>query len=167
MIDLIYEYRRSLRELNKMKKELSETSSVRDKEDISLINNMITDVSYVIEWLENGRQPDAKRGYDRREVYKRMVYYDPCILEMIGPSTADEVETHNDVSDVDRERIEDALSVLTKREKDIFLMHHAQNHSLSHIADLLGIKKTTVQTHLERSERKINERKESSLFCVV
>ncbi|WP_433961303.1 sigma factor-like helix-turn-helix DNA-binding protein [Bacillus cabrialesii] len=50
-------------------------------------------------------------------------------------------EPDGEVSDWDKERIADALSVLTEREKDIFIMHTVQNMSFEEIAQLLDIKK--------------------------
>nr|WP_240683045.1 sigma-70 family RNA polymerase sigma factor [Bacillus velezensis] len=57
-------------------------------------------------------------------------------------------EPEGEVSDWDKERIADALSVLTEREKDIFIMHTVQNMSFEEIAQLLDIKKGTVQKTL-------------------
>jgi RNA polymerase sigma factor (sigma-70 family) len=70
------------------------------------------------------------------------------------------------VSLEDRERIEDALCTLSKREKEIFILAKIELLSYESIADLLGIKKSTVQTYLERAEKKIEERKNGSLFLV-
>ncbi|MDV5126237.1 MULTISPECIES: sigma factor-like helix-turn-helix DNA-binding protein [Bacillus] len=49
-----------------------------------------------------------------------------------------------------RERIADALSVLTDREKNIFIMHAVQNISYEEIAALFNIKK-------EPSKRILND----------
>ncbi|UQE80802.1 hypothetical protein EFK13_09585 [Bacillus cabrialesii] len=50
-------------------------------------------------------------------------------------------EPDGEVSDWDKERIADALSMLTEREKDIFIMHTVQNMSFEEITQLLDIKK--------------------------
>lgn len=102
---------------------------------------MISDLEYTIEWLQNGRQPGARRGADRRDVYKRTILSDPRLIDALPEEYAIIQEPDGEVSDWDRERIEDALSVLTDREKDIFIMHAVQNLSFEEIAALLNIKK--------------------------
>ncbi|WP_372513851.1 sigma factor-like helix-turn-helix DNA-binding protein [Shouchella clausii] len=62
-------------------------------------------------------------------------------------------------------RIEDALSVLTENEKEIFLMHYARNLSLGQIAKYRNVKKTSVQNQLDRAKRKIREQTSCSLFA--
>lgn len=121
---------------------------------------MIRDLEFVIEWLETGRNPDSRRGIDKREVYT------------MNPQTIDKIKIEKpeieerELSQEEKEMIEDALCQLTKRERDIFIMIRVEMLSYEHVAELLGIKKTTVQTHLERAEKKIEKRKCESLFLV-
>jgi len=87
LLDLLFEYKRTLRETRKQKEQLEAIPVKRrtnsDNEDIKQYSCMISHLQFVVEWLENGRLPGAKRGYDRREVYKRMVVTDPRDLESI------------------------------------------------------------------------------------
>ncbi|BCT27495.1 MULTISPECIES: sigma factor-like helix-turn-helix DNA-binding protein [Bacillus amyloliquefaciens group] len=68
-----------------------------------------------------------------------------------------------EVSDWNKKRIADALSVLTKSEKTQAM----QNMSIEEIAQLLGIKKGTVQKNIERSHLKMNNKADHSLFCLA
>jgi positive control factor len=62
--------------------------------------------------------------------------------------------------------IDDTLGDLTLREKDVFTLVKAEKYTFEYTAELLGITKSSVQTYLERAKRKIEERKNSSLFLV-
>ncbi len=120
-----------------------------------------------IEWLQNGRQPGARRGADRRDAYKRTILSDPRLIDALPEEYAIVQEAEGEVSEWDKERIADALSVLTEREKDIFMMHAVQNMSYEEIAALLIIKKGTVQKNIERSRLKMKNRANDSLFCLA
>ncbi|MEM1505943.1 sigma factor-like helix-turn-helix DNA-binding protein [Domibacillus sp. 8LH] len=55
---------------------------------------------------------------------------------------------------------------LTQREKDVFTLVKAEGLTFEYAAELLGLTKSSVQTYLERAERKIEGRKNDSLFLV-
>lgn len=169
MEDLIFEYRRSLKDARKMYKPLKELEehglSAQQITDKRIISSMITDLEYVIEWLEKGRKPDAKRGYDRRDSYQRMLIKDPRIIDTFSEGIYQDPE--GEVTAIDLERIEDALSVLTRREKEMFILNKVEGFSYEQIADLLGVKKATVQSNMKRAEIKMSKRMNESLFCLA
>lgn len=171
MQDLIIEYKRALKEARKMYRSFSETPEVEmtaeQKNDKKIIGSMISDIEFTLEWLQNGRQPGARRGADRRDAYQRTILADPRLIDALPEEYAIVQEAEGEVSDWDKERIADALSVLTEREKDIFMMHAVQNMSFEEIAQLLGIKKGTVQKNIERSRLKMKNRADHSLFCLA
>ncbi|ATO28661.1 sigma-70 family RNA polymerase sigma factor [Bacillus atrophaeus] len=171
MQDLIIEYKRSLKEARKMYRAFSKTPEIdmtaEQKNDKKIIGSMISDIEFTLEWLQNGRQPGARRGADRRDVYQRTILADPRIIDALPEEYAINQESEGEVSDWDKERIADALSVLTEREKDIFIMHTVQNLSYEEIAQLLDIKKGTVQKNIERSRLKMKNKAEHSLFCLA
>lgn len=175
MIELIYEYKRSLRDMKDLKKNITDIPekerTLQQKSDLTMINSMISELRFVLEWLEKGRQPGAKRGVDRKAVYREMLYYDPKILE--ARTNIDKVMFSNSekcegapISEEDKEKLDDALSSLSKREKDVYLMYHAENFSMKYISELMGVSKSTIQSYIERSERKVEEQINNSLFLV-
>ncbi|WYP24762.1 sigma factor-like helix-turn-helix DNA-binding protein [Alkalihalobacillus sp. FSL W8-0930] len=91
---------------------------------------------------------------------------DPSILENYARTVEPlEEEPVQELSEGDKLRIEDALSVLTEIEKDVFLMYHVQQLSMEQIAQYRNVKKTSVQNQLERSKKKIKEQTSCSLFA--
>jgi positive control factor len=157
------EYRKSIRLAKKMKRELENKKKLtpRDDEDINAIAGMISDLEFALEWMRSGRNPEAKRGVDKTGVYLT----DPAILDVLPvPNIIKSVA--KEITDFNRELIDDALCTLTSREKDIFFMIKVEGLTYENTADLLGVKKSTVQTHLERAEKKIEQRKQKSLFLV-
>lgn len=160
---LIAEYRKSLRLVNKMKRELErkENPTLRDKEDLEVISGVISDLEFSLEWMISGRNPDARRGADRRGAYLT----DPYLLDVL-PVVPFYKEISQETDGLSNDIIEDALCTLTKREKEIFIMIKAEGLTYEYTAELLGVKKSTVQTHLERAEKKIEKRKEESIFLI-
>jgi positive control factor len=122
---------------------------------------MISDLEYAIEWLKSGRNPDARRGIDKNGVY------------LTGPAVLDVLPVYElyktvarEITSFEKEIIDDALCTLTEKEKDVFLMIKVEGITFEYTAELLGVKKSTVQTHFERAEKKIEHRKQESLFLV-
>lgn len=160
---LMVEYRKSLREARKMKRglDIKENPTLQDIDDNKVIAGMISDLEFALEWLNNGRNPDLRRGIDKHGVYLT----DPAILDVLSVNNLWRTGT-KEISGFEKEIIDDALCTLTDREKDVFLMIKVEGITFEYVAELLGIKKSTVQTHLERAEKKIAQRKNESLFLV-
>ncbi|AFQ57179.1 MULTISPECIES: sigma-70 family RNA polymerase sigma factor [Bacillaceae] len=162
MQDLLFEYKRTLKQTRIQYKPLAEADesvlSAEELKDKKIIRNMITDLEYVTEWLEKGRQPGIRRAIDRRDVYQRLMIKDPRIIESF--SSAMMFEPDGQVSEEDRDRIREALALLTDREKEMFLLHKVECFSYERIADLLGVKKSTVQTTIKRASLKMQRQQE-------
>lgn len=162
MIELLYEYKQTFRNTKKLRAELQANAKTpKDEEDTKQYDFMISDLRYTIEWIQYGRRPYAKRGYDKRDVYSLLMENE--LLSAMGDPLPDKTPEAN-ISSVEAERIEDALSSLTKKEKDAYVLHHAEQLSYERIAKLMNVKKSTVQGHMERAEKKVKEQIEYSLF---
>ncbi|APC46476.1 positive control sigma factor [Aeribacillus phage AP45] len=165
MIDLIQQYSDALKQARKMYKTANE-------EDKKIISGMISDLVYALEWMKTSRMPGNRRGIERRAAYQREKPFDPLLMQRYFRSTDEDVYEWDDhlqehkIDEWDRQRIEDALSVLTKREREVYLMSRGHCLSYSQIANYLCISKGAVQTMIERAEKKIAERKTESLFCL-
>ncbi|MGG0641554.1 sigma-70 family RNA polymerase sigma factor [Bacillus altitudinis] len=168
MQDLLIEYKRSLKDARKRYEQLKDKEekqmSDQDKHDQKMIASMVSDLEYVVEWLEIGREPGARRGLDRRSVYQRTILANPEVLEALSHEYTLIQEKEREVSERDKRRIDEALSVLTDREKDVFFMHTTQGLSFSEIAIMLDVKKGTVQKHMERARTKMSKKVQERLF---
>ncbi|MED4936271.1 hypothetical protein [Heyndrickxia coagulans] len=115
---LIKEYKKSLRELNHLKQKYNSKKGRTEKEDVDLqlIDSMISDMQFAIQWLQTGRNPDMRRGVDKTGVYLT----DPRVLDSLRVDRPDHAE--KELSREEQELIEDALCTLTVREKDVFML---------------------------------------------
>lgn len=164
MYDLLQEYKQTLKHTKKLFKHASD-------EDKKIIRGIISDLEFAIEWMETGRRPGNRRGIERRAAYQREKLFDPLLMQKYFRSSEPtyEWDDHNKESVItswDRERIEDALSVLTEREREVYLMSRGYCLTLSEIANYLCISSSSVQTMIERAEKKIKKRIKESLFCL-
>jgi positive control factor len=140
-------------------------------EDKPIIRGMISDLEFAIEWMSTGRRPGNKRGIERRAAYQREKPFDPLLMQKFFRSSDpvykwDDHEKEHVITEWDRQRIEDALSVLTKREREVYLMSRGYSLSYSEIANYLCISSSSVQTMIERAEKKIQKRINESLLCL-
>jgi positive control factor len=164
MEKLLFSYNEQLITTRSMLKNASD----RDK---SLLNGMIRDLQFAIEWMETGRQPGNKRGVERLAAYQRERPFDPLLMQRFFRSqdetySWDDAENESVITSAEQEMIEDALSVLTAKEKEVYLMSRGHCLSYSQIANCLCISSSSVQTMIERAEKKIAKRRYDSLFCL-
>ncbi|MEC3629963.1 hypothetical protein ABEY01_11115 [Bacillus velezensis] len=77
--------------------------------DKKIISSMISDIEFTLEWLQNGRQPGAHRGADRRDAYQRKILADPGLIDALPEEYTIVQEVEGEISDWDKDRIADAL----------------------------------------------------------
>lgn len=144
----------------------------QEKVDGPLIGGMISDLQYAIDWMKSGRRPGTRRGVERLAAYQRERPMDPLVMQSYVSSAQgdpykmiDEEPVHHLTRD-EKERLEDALSVLTKKEREVYLMSRGFCLSYAEIANYLCVSRSAVQDTVERAEKKIAKRTMESLFCL-
>lgn len=164
MQDLIKQYNTTLRQLREAQKEAKE-------EDVKILTDMISDITYSLEWMKNARRPGNRRGVERLAAYQRERECDPLLMQRYFRSMDDnlyEWDNHQQehaIGEWDKIRLEDALSLLTEREKEVYLMSRGYCLTYREIARYLNITCSTVQSMIERAEKKIARQVNESLFC--
>lgn len=153
MQDLLEEYKETRRHCRKM------AERARTEEDRTHWNAMGSHADFVVKWLETGRQPGNMRGIERRSVYDRTILVDPTddknpllsynpFDDMPGEKPAEEREAEAAL-------VDEILSSLTDREREIYEMRHVRRMKQREIAEELGVTLGTVSRHLTRAGEKI------------
>ncbi|GAK03103.1 prophage LambdaBa01 [Geomicrobium sp. JCM 19037] len=172
MLDLIIEYKVKLKELKEYRETLERkpvetkaawTQLKHEKSEHEIVGDAISSLEYAIEWMVTSRKPGAKRDIDRRSVHQRTVYMDPDKLERLQHNVVE----HTEISEVEHNRLDDALSVLTEREREVYVMCKAEMLSMEQAGRYLGVCKGTVQKTVGRAEAKVNNQINTSLFSFV
>jgi len=172
MQDLIQQYKESLRKVRKAKETANEV-------DRSILSGMERDLEFAIKWMETGRMPGSRRGAERRAAYERELPADPHRMEMTGkyfrPAGAayiiEPVSNYGieepEIEEDDRETIllfiDDILSCLSEREREVFELRHAGGLEYHEIAEELGITEGHVKNALWRANEKIEAWKKGEL----
>ena len=150
---LTAEYQESREALNDIKKELGNTK--QDNDDKMKINSMYRDMTFIIKWLEEGREPESLQGMDRLSTYQLTDYKD---MELYPSLDLDVENIESDkLNDDDKKEILDVLMLLSARQRQCFVLHKAYEMSINDIALEIGISKSTAQTHIKRAEIRIKE----------
>ncbi|AGR47612.1 RNA polymerase sigma factor [Brevibacillus phage Davies] len=164
MQELLKEYKETRKKLKKAYADLRATETVLDDSERRYLSEMISDVEYVIEWLETGRRPESKRGIERRAAYEREKPVDPLRMQaFVYRGTAG---SPCNLTEWEKEQLEDALCCLSPREKECYILTHGEGFSFEETAKFLCISKSSVQTLVTRAQNKIANRVVSSLFLV-
>lgn len=168
---LMAEYRKSLREAKRLKRVLDskiqrainneKRPSPQDIDDKKIIASMISDLEFALEWMRSGRNPDARRGIDKKGVYLT----DPTVLDAlpVHPFYV-ELSRSGEIIHYEKEIIEDALCTLTEREKDVFLKIKVEGITFEYTAEILGVKKSTVKLTMRGQKRKLNRENMRAFF---
>ncbi|MGE7613505.1 sigma factor-like helix-turn-helix DNA-binding protein [Paenibacillus sp. NPDC101420] len=133
-----------------------------DADDKKVISGMKSDCEFVIEWLTTGRRPGNKRGVERRAAYQKEKLMDPIRMQSFVQHSS--AGSPSNLNDWERFQIEDALSRLTNRERDCFVLAHGECFSFSEIANLLTIHKSSVEVYVKRAQEKISRDLRESIF---
>lgn len=158
--ELLEEYRATI----KVTKKLLDAASSEDEAEI--IRGMLYDLDYARQYLKCGYDPkDWNSGIHKVE--QRGSYHNRRILldtELAFFSVNDHIEILGDVlqcnrviQEEEKEKIQFVLSELTKRQLTCYLLHVAHTRSYEEIAEELGIKKSSVQDHIERAREKVSK----------
>lgn len=184
--DLIESYREDLSELNKRKRmystplkvlqdkkknkeRLSETEFKRMselKQEVSLISNMITSTTYALNWLMSGKCPDNVTSIENYSYDQRTIEIDPHLLSSIY-STDDSLQQQvPETNPEDLFMVESALSTLSPKEREAFVLFEGYQHSIATVAEMMKVETSTVNTMLRRARHKIKANKEADIFLV-
>jgi len=147
--DLIKEYSIGKNELEKYREALN-LDIPSDREEDKIIGEMISDMKYAIDWMNKGRRPGNRRGYDRRSVYQRT-----ALMEMDIFPALDICPSKKYLSEEDKIKLVDILVELSSRERECYLLHMTRGMSYAQIATELGLSRRTIQQYVERAKNKI------------
>lgn len=152
MKDLIIEYRESLSKVQQAKKNYQGKQTEEEREQYRLLSRVESDLRRVIKWLETGREPGKRRGVERLAAYQREIPFDPIWIQSYYQDK--KLET-NQITESERKRIDQALSVLSPLEREVYLMSRGRGISFSEIAMMIGITRDAVAGKIRQAERKL------------
>lgn len=151
---LIDEYTLGKKELEKYKATLDiydiDKDDVQKRKDFTLVNGMISDMNFSLEWMKKGRRPGNRRGADRQSVYQRTALIDMDLFPSL-----DLTPSKRTLTDEEKKKIVDVLLEMSARERQCYLMHMAQGLSYGQISKELEISRRTVQQYVERAKKKV------------
>lgn len=155
-----WQLRRSLKEAESVNKDSD--GNITEHPDIKVIKEAISDVNFAITWMHTGKQPGVRRGIERRSAYQREKLMDPVRMQsFVSGSTSG---SPSNLNEWQRTQIEDALCRLSGQERACYEMKHGQGFSFKYIANLMGIKASTVENYVIRAQKKVSQDLQQSLF---
>lgn len=151
--ELLKQYRATYRELKKLRLQVASRPRTEQTEhDLTLISSMEKDVAWVIDYLEGGREPEARKGAGRR-----LVVLDPAVLDKVAGLQL--LPAARELTPAEQKQLDEALALLTDAERQAVQLVLGEGLSYSETAELMGISKGNVSTLVERAQRKFRQRK--------
>lgn len=148
---LLSEYNTGKNQLVKYRNSLDPQDKEQFEESL-IVEGMISDMQFSIEWMQRGRRPGSRRGIDRKDAYPRAALMDMDLF----PSIDIGLEEFR-ISDERKRQVVEILLKLSKRERQCYLLHMVQGMSLAEIAGELDIQKASVQQFIVRAKSKVGQ----------
>lgn len=166
---MIPEYIEGRQEMKKRAKQVDRDNPI-EMNDLKHFNSMIDSMSYSLEWMTTGRQPNTYRGVDEKAVYQRRSYENIDLIPDIAEQLEEEESINKKHLFMTREEkviLADILASFSLRERQCYILHVGQKKSMSEIAYELGVSKSMVQQSIRRAKNKIEERmdKDSVIYA--
>lgn len=146
---LIQEYTIGKEELEKYRERLDVKE---DSKDYEIIGSMISDMQFSLEWMKRGSKPGPSRGVERRSIYQRTVILDTELFPSLQLNPSEK-----ELDDHEKRKLIDLLWMLSNRERQCYLLHAAYQLSYREIAEELNVSKRTVQVHMDRAKKKVEQ----------
>ncbi|PPA82507.1 RNA polymerase subunit sigma-24 [Brevibacillus laterosporus] len=158
MQDLLREYEYTKMQLEAKRRLLKKENTSKDEinvSDIELLGEMISSVDFIIEWIKTGKRPGKKRGIERRAAYEREILVDPITIQSYVNNGV--AGSPANITDSQRKELEEALSILSKREKECYTLAHGRGFTQYEIADMLKIARGAVASYIVRAQEKVSK----------
>jgi RNA polymerase sigma factor (sigma-70 family) len=124
--------------------------SIDDQNDAEMVEEIIGDMNFALNWMRTGRRPGSRRGVESKGVYKRTAMLDKRLFPSLDLEEKEKV-----LSDEERRKIADILWKMSERERTCYLLHASYGMSFADIGKELNISKGTVQGYVDRAKKKI------------
>lgn len=86
---MVPEYIEGRQEMKKRANQVDRSNPI-EMNDLKQFNSMIDSMTYSLEWMTNGRQPNTYRGGDEKAVYQRRSYENIDLIPDIAVQLKDE-----------------------------------------------------------------------------
>ncbi|MEK4760778.1 sigma factor-like helix-turn-helix DNA-binding protein [Viridibacillus sp. FSL E2-0187] len=150
---LLGEYKEGRNALHQMKANLHEDNF----EDETQINCMIESMTFAMDWMETGRQPDTYNGIDKKSIYQRQFFESIDVI----PDITDELYAIDSkqlyMTTEEKKDLAKIFATWSHKERVCYIAHEVQKKSFQQIADELKVSKGAVQSYIKRARSKVKE----------
>lgn len=147
------EYADSARRLQQYRDRLIQTDLDAEMHpDMQIVEDMLADLHYSLEWLQTGRQPNRRRGVDIHDAYSRAILMD---MDLMPEQVVERQELR--VTEAQKVELVRILMRMSARERQCFLLHTAYGLSERDIAEELKLTRRTVRTNIQRAKSKVGQ----------
>ncbi|MGE7623586.1 sigma factor-like helix-turn-helix DNA-binding protein [Viridibacillus sp. NPDC096237] len=151
--ELLVEYKEGRKVLHQKRANLHEGNF----EEETQLNSMIESMTYAMDWMETGRNPDAYRGIDKRAIYQRQFFESIDVIPDITDELYDIDSKQLFMTTEEKKALAKIFATWSHKERVCYIAHEVEKKSFQKIADELKVSKGTVQTHINRARNKVKE----------
>ncbi|QOV10923.1 sigma factor-like helix-turn-helix DNA-binding protein [Viridibacillus arvi] len=151
--NLLVEYTEGRKVLQHMKADLHEDNF----EDETQINSMIESMTFAMDWMETGRQPDTYGGVDKKSIYQRQFFESIDVIPDITDELYDIDSKQLYMTTEEKKALAKIFATWSHKERVCYIAHVVEGKSYKKISEDLKVGKSTVQSYIERAKKKVAE----------
>ena len=151
MKDLLIEY------FEARKHTLQLIERCKNEEDLKVLKSIVRDIEFVIKWIETGHNPKDYKGIYTLQSYTIDHQVLEAVIDSNGYVSHEDQEDYEQLINDSTKDYKKLLVKLSQRELETFIMVKCERLKLSQVGELLGMKKGTVQTYLDRATNKLKQ----------
>lgn len=130
--------------------------------DLNIYRSSRTSLEFAINWMKTGHPPGNIRGVERRAAYEKEKPIDPLLMQRYFRSQEptyswDDHEQEHVITPSEKQVIDAAMSSLSPKELEVFLMFKGYSFSQYKIAEMMGISRSSVKTMINRANKKVSK----------
>lgn len=144
--ETIKEYKDDLKRLRK------ELNKKRSESEYKTIREMISSTEYALFWIENGRERKFGDKYSVTRMSKEKRTESWGNIEWAKAVTP---ETPKELTKEEQELSNIIISLLSEREKEVYLSVYGHSNTREQTAEYLGIQTGTLKKYLDRARNKV------------
>lgn len=158
------------KDIEKLSEEAPEDEDIKymlreAEQDCERINWYMSNLNYAIDWLNRGHGRGSRRSIHRRSREQLEIIMDPIKMQSFANPAA--CGSPTTITDSEREMINEALYLLTPRERECYEMKYCGCYSERQIASALNISQVTVHEFIVKAEKKVNESLNNNIFLLA
>lgn len=153
--ELINEYNKGRSYLENRVANLDKSNKILCSNDQKILNSMIENMTFAIEWMKKGRNPELNRGVNKKKIYQKQFFESIDVIPDITNEIYDINTKEIYMTEEEKKKVAEIFISWSHKERYCYIAHEVERKSFQEIADEMNLSKSTIQSYISRARKKV------------